>query len=793
MMSRDLLRVLRDALLLVCVMTLSACGAGVTDVGDGEEDLGETKLELITSCPAGFPNNGGVTLIGTAAGETLTGTAGGDCIIGNAGNDTINGLGGNDYLVGGAGDDIINAGDGADTVAPETGNDTVFGGNGDDTINAQVNTGGNDILHGDAGNDYILGGNGNDQIFGEAGADLIKAYAGDDIVSGGDDNDNIEGGAGNDTIGGGNGDDKIYGQDGNDILNGELGNDFIFGGNNDDTIHGNDGADTLRGEAGIDTVNGDIGNDIIYGGTEGDILHGDLGDDIIYGEDGADQLFGDDGDDRLAGGAGVDAMSGGLGNDLFDEGGDGGSMVGGDGNDAAIQTANANGSLGTDACTGISCELAPPAVNCASGCGTGRRCAREVSFCIYCQSDSECSGGNKCVPTQGCKPVETDCSNSSDDDGDGAVDCVDTDCADSPVCAVTARGFGGGVGNWHGCVTSSGSAVSCWGRNNLCQLGFNGGGATPGAVAGISTASDVRVGSYNSCALLSGNTVQCWGASTNGALGDGGVFTGDCTKTPVTVTGLSGATQLSVGAGHACALVGGAIKCWGANGTGQLGANSTATSSSTPLSVVGISNAIQVSAGSQSTCAVLADGRVQCWGRNHRAQLGIGVTGNPSSVPVTVTGLSNIAQVAVGQDFACARAFGGTVSCWGDNASGELGRGTLGGTSGTATAISGLSGVVSLQAGAFHSCVIQQGGNVSCWGLNTDGQVGIGTTSAGQASPVATNPLVSGVALHMGRAFSCAKDSLGTTRCWGDNLYGQIAADLPTDHPTAFVKTGLPP
>jgi len=791
MKTMELCRVLRGALFLGCLVSLSACGASQS--GDGAENIGEVSEPLITSCPAGYPAPGGVTRIGTAAGETLTGTNFGDCIIGNGGNDIINGLGGNDYLVGGAGDDTINGGDGDDVIAPETGSNTVDGGNGNDTINAQLNSTGPNTIHGGAGNDVILGGSTDDQIFGDAGSDTIKGNGGNDTIDGGDDNDNIEGDAGDDTLTGGLGDDRLYGNDGNDHLNGGAGNDLFYGGNGDDIINGGDGDDQIHADAGNDSVSGGNGNDLIYGGTEADVIHGDAGNDVIYGEDGADQLFGDDGDDRIAGGAGVDAMQGGNGNDLFDEGGDGGSMIGDAGNDAAIQTATANGSVGTDACTGLSCELAPPAINCPSGCGSGRRCAREVSFCIFCQSDSECTGGKECVPTQGCKARESNCSNGTDDDGDGAIDCQDSDCTDSPACAATASGFGGGVGNWHGCVKSAAGGVSCWGRNNLCQLGFGAlaGGTTPGSVPGIATAGDVRIGSFNSCALLSGGGVQCWGSSSNGALGDGGVFTGDCTKNPVNVVGLAGVGQISVGAGHACALVGGAIKCWGANSTGQLGANSTNLSESTPVSVVGITTATQVSGGSQNTCALLADGTVRCWGRNHRGQLGNNTQGNPSSVPVPVSGLTNVAQIAVGQDYACARGFDGTVRCWGDNAVGQLGKGTVGSVAlvpGPAT----ISSVISIAAGASHMCAIVQGGSVSCWGLNTDGQIGIGTTSAAQPTPIATAPAVSAVSLEMGRLFSCAKDAAKVVRCWGDNLYGEIAADQPTDHKTAFAKVGLP-
>lgn len=789
--------------MLVVAFGLAGCGA--TDQGDGEENVGELSQELITSCPAGWPSGGGQLFVGGPGNDTFMGTPFADCMIGHGGNDTLIGNAGSDYLVGGAGDDNIFGGDGDDVIAPETGNDTVFGGDGADTINSLNNSGGNDILHGDGGNDYILGGNGNDEVYGEAGNDLLKAGPGNDLVEGGDGNDNMEGGIGDDTMNGGIGDDKVYGQDGNDTLNGDVGTDFIFGGNGDDTINGGDGGDTLRGEAGIDTINGENDNDAIYGGTEGDILHGNAGNDHLYGEDGNDQLFGDAGDDRLIGGAGLDTIQGGLGNDLVNESGGGGNVTGDAGNDAIAQTTTANGSLGTDACTGLSCELAEPPITCsvANQCGAGRRCATEVNFCIYCQSDSECAGGATCVPTLGCR-VQEDCTNAIDDDGDGAVDCTDLDCQEVTACKTTQIGFGGGPGSWHGCVKSSTGTPWCWGRNHCGQLGFNGAdGSAPAASAGVTTATDVKGGSANSCVLLATGAVQCWGSSSYGALGDAGAFTGQCTKAPQDVLAaggmsglLTGATQLTVGASHGCALIGspGSITCWGGNTEAQLG-DGTGVNRPTPVSVLNITTALQVSGGSQNTCAVLANGTVQCWGRNHRGQLGTGSPGTTSNGnPVTVVGISNAAQVATGQDFACARTFAGGVQCWGDNQRGELGNGVVTATRITTPVTANLGApAVSIAAGAFHMCAILQGGAVSCWGLNADGQVGIGVISATQATPVATSPLQSAVSLEMGRDFTCAKALNGTVTCWGDNRYGQIGnTDVGTDHPTPTTKTGLP-
>jgi len=105
----------------------------------------------------------------------------------------------------------------------------------------------------------------------------------------------------------------------------------------------------------------------------------------------------------------------------------------------------------------------------------------------------------------------------------------------------------------------------------------------PIAVGSITSAIAVSVGQYFACALLSGGTVQCWGGNGNGdTLGNGSTTS---TAWPVPVSGLSGATAVSVGNNSACARVSGStVQCWGYNGAGELG-NGTTTYSALPAKV----------------------------------------------------------------------------------------------------------------------------------------------------------------------------------------------------------------
>jgi len=107
--------------------------------------------------------------------------------------------------------------------------------------------------------------------------------------------------------------------------------------------------------------------------------------------------------------------------------------------------------------------------------------------------------------------------------------------------------------------------------------------------------------------------------------------------TPVSVSGVSDATQISAGFGHSCALrTGGTISCWGYNNYGQLGNGTTGSPSLTPVPVSGVSDATQISAGESHTCALRAGGTISCWGSNGYGQLGNGTTTNsPTPVPVS--------------------------------------------------------------------------------------------------------------------------------------------------------------
>jgi hypothetical protein len=325
------------------------------------------------------------------------------------------------------------------------------------------------------------------------------------------------------------------------------------------------------------------------------------------------------------------------------------------------------------------------------------------------------------------------------------------------------------AGGWHTCALTSGGGVRCWGDNRYGQLGdgTTTSHTTPVNVLGLSSGViAIAAGRYHTCALTSGGGVRCWGFNGSGQLGDG---TATNRLTPVNVVGLSsGVVAIAAGNDHTCARTsGGGVKCWGSNGSGQLG-DGTTTYRLTPVNVVGLSSGvIAIATGGWHTCALTSSGGVRCWGFNLFGQLGDGTT-TSRSTPVNVVGLSSgVAAIAAGELHTCARTTTGGVRCWGDNSSGQLGDGTTTDRSIPVNVVGLSSGVAAIAAGSYHTCALISGGGVRCWGNNWYGQLGDGTTT-NRLTPVDVVGLSSGIAaIDAGGGHTCALTSGGGVKCWG--------------------------
>jgi len=300
----------------------------------------------------------------------------------------------------------------------------------------------------------------------------------------------------------------------------------------------------------------------------------------------------------------------------------------------------------------------------------------------------------------------------------------------APVAADTAPTADVIAASDHTCVVTIGGGVKCWGDNSAGGLGdgTKNASSTPVDVVGLASGViAIAAGDRYACALTSDGGVRCWGYNELGQLGDG--TTSDRTS-PVDVMGLaSGVQAIDARGEHTCAVSsGGGLKCWGWNATGQVGIRTIADLHA-PVDVPGLVGAVSaVSAGGRHTCALMAAGGIKCWGYNEFGQLGDGTT-TDSPMPVAVAGLpSRVRAITTGGNFSCALRSDGGVSCWGLNSAGQLG-GTSD-MSAVPVGVAGLtSGISAIAAGFYHACGVTTDGGVTCWGGNETGQLGIGTTS----------------------------------------------------------------
>ena len=333
------------------------------------------------------------------------------------------------------------------------------------------------------------------------------------------------------------------------------------------------------------------------------------------------------------------------------------------------------------------------------------------------------------------------------------------------------------AGNSHSCALHQDGTISCWGNNQYGRLG-NGtddDAYTPQQVAKITDATAITAGYRHSCALHRIGNMSCWGNNEFGQLGNG-QRTND-SYVPLKVRGITGATAITAGLEHSCALhESGSTSCWGYNSFGRLG-NGTNLTSMVPMEVAGITDAAAITAGSRHSCALHQDGAISCWGSNWYGQLGKGRNGEDagSSVPVEVAGIDDAKVIATGDSHSCALHEDGTISCWGDNRYGQLGNGQSGyvNASSLPVQIAVITDATAIATGRAHSCALHQDGTVSCWGSNTRGQLGNGSNDDSSV-PKQVVDITDAAAITTGDSHSCALRQDGTVSCWGSNTSGQL-------------------
>lgn len=374
---------------------------------------------------------------------------------------------------------------------------------------------------------------------------------------------------------------------------------------------------------------------------------------------------------------------------------------------------------------------------------------------------------------------------------DTACDGVDADCdgVTDPNEALVDAACGWGVctttgcdvpveieaGWYHTCARLEVTGdLWCWGRNDDGEFGP---GSPPGPNSipfdtGV-TAVD-HCTTANATCFIEGTRVRCFGNVVPG-------FPTDFDEaavgwTPVEIA--CGDTEFCVRGSD------GSVRCAGSNTGGQGGA----TPSSAPLTaltLVSVPSASQITVAANHACAVISGERLACWGANDAGQLGRGSvtpSTDPTGIPIALSGVA-FASVEAMNFATCARTTSNAVYCWGPTFAHQV-IDRLSGAAVLSPAISSSSLFESLHGGpALHACGLSSTGEIRCWGIGQSlalGRADVSSATPGLAMP-GRSILASDLAVGSGAAMAhtCAIErSSGRVYCWGANDFGQCGASV---------------
>lgn len=293
------------------------------------------------------------------------------------------------------------------------------------------------------------------------------------------------------------------------------------------------------------------------------------------------------------------------------------------------------------------------------------------------------------------------------------------------------------------CAVLATGGVACWGRGDFGQTGDGVLTDTDRLFAtnvhGINTAVSVTAGSGHACALQKDGSVSCWGKNDLGQLGN---RVNKFERMPIQVQGVLAIKQISAGTEHTCALAeNGFVYCWGDNKHGQLGIGLTQVLTNNPSLVLGLQKVEWIEVGFNTSCAYRTLSGVWCWGWGADGQAGaldrtnrwlpelittmLTTTVTPSSLAPTLAIPSiDFTQISIGKYNVCGvtnSLKGNILYCWGATRITDPGTST--------SSVSSFFTASHVSIGSGHGCITTLTGTVSCWGWSHKGQTGLGAAS----------------------------------------------------------------
>lgn len=343
------------------------------------------------------------------------------------------------------------------------------------------------------------------------------------------------------------------------------------------------------------------------------------------------------------------------------------------------------------------------------------------------------------------------------------------------------------LNGFHVCGVTTSNAMLCWGDKAKLPADPQAYTLVPKTVTTSGAWNAVSAsGNASSCGLRSDGAVYCWGANYAGQLGAGDIV---ARYSPTALAAGGVWKSVVIGGNHACGIKNDdTLWCWGNNSSGQLGDN-TGTDSLTPVAVAGGGTWKAVSTYGDTSCGIKSNDTLWCWGSNMMGQIGDNTSGTDRFQPVSVNGGGTWKSVSAGSFSTCGIKTDDTLWCWGYNTWGGVGDGTTTSPRTSPTAVSGGGSWKQVSAG-FASCGIKSDDTVRCWGLNTSGQVGDGTTTSPRTTPTTLSGGGTWKSVSTSGYSTCGIKNDDTLWCWGQNTSAQLGdgtTTSPRTTPTAVI------